>query len=347
MRWQVAPPSNGSAWRRALDHLPQADIFFTPEYHRVYESVGTGCAMAFIAEDGGELLFYPFLLRPIEAVADASLDLTYYDIETVRGQSGPLATSDNAEFLRRAWHAYSEWCRETRVVAEFTRFHLYLDNYRYAHPACNVKRHAESVALDLDRSEEALWDAYPSVQRNMVRKAIKHGLQCRELSLPEGLPAFKQLYRETMQRVGAAQSAFYSESFFAAMSSELGGQVRLWGAYERERIVAAALFLVSRGRIFYDLAGSDARNREAAPNNLLLHTVAQWGRAHGCSSLFLGDGSGNPSLMRFKASVSRERLPQYIGRVVHDKPSYEALNSLWMSRKQPAALPKITFPYRL
>src|SRR5262249_41253387 len=95
MRWHVSPASDSPAsrppappaGRRALGRLPQADIFFTPEYHRVYEGLGSGRAMAFTAEDDGELLFYPFLLRPIDAVAEESLQRPYYDIETVRGQS--------------------------------------------------------------------------------------------------------------------------------------------------------------------------------------------------------------------------------------------------------------------
>ena len=347
MQWQIAPASDARTWHRALEPFPAADVFFLPEYHRVYETHGDGAALAFIGAEGRERLFYPFFLRPITAVAGRALPERAFDVETARGQSGPLATTSDPAFLARAWAAYSEWCRESKVVAEFTRFHMYLATHKYAHPDCMVIRHAESVVVDLDRSGDALWASYPSVQRNMVRKALSQGLACEEVPLAEGLPAFRKLYEATMSRVGTGARANYSDAFFEALAVHLGDRVKLWAVSRHGHVISAALFLISQRRIYYDLAGSDAEERGGAPNNLLLHTVAGWGQARGFTSLFLGDGSGNPRLMRFKASLSHGRLTQYIGRRIQDRNTYDGLCRSWMKAKGVTELPAVTFPYRI
>jgi CelD/BcsL family acetyltransferase involved in cellulose biosynthesis len=348
MRWRVARATDASAWHQALQRVPATDVFFSPEYHQVYEVHGDGTAYAFIAEDGDDLLFHPFFVRPITAIAGEPITERLSDVETVRGQGGPVATTRDLDFLRRAWATYSRWCTETGVVAEFTRFHMYLDNRAYAHPDCAIIRHAQSVAVSLVGSEESLWASYPSVHRNMVRKALKHGLECHEVPWTDGIAAFTKLYEGTMRRVGAADRAYYSDAFFGALHARLGDSVRLWGVYGHGRIVAAALFLLSRDRIFYDLAASDAQHRGVAPNNLLLHTVAGWGRSNGFTSLFLGDGSGNPDLMRFKASASNDRLTQHIGRRVHDRQAFDRLSQRWLRAKgNETRLPAVAFPYRV
>jgi hypothetical protein len=96
------------------------------------------------------------------------------------------------------------------------------------------------------------------------------------------------------------------------------------------------------------VAASDVEHRGIAPNNLLSHTVAGWGRSNGFTSLFLGDVSGSPDLMRFKASVSSGRLPQHIGRRVHDRLMFDRLCQRWLQAKGVGTpLPGVTFPYRV
>ena len=52
--------------------------------------------------------------------------------------------------------------------------------------------------------------------------------------------------------------------------------------------------------------------------------------------------------MRFKASVSNDRLTQYIGRRVHNRKTYDDLCRRWLRAKGGATrLPAVTFPYRV
>jgi hypothetical protein len=350
MKWRILSTQESEEWHELLGRFPKTDVYFLAEYHRAYELNGDGTAYAFIAEEGDHILFYPFLVRPIERVGSEPVSESWYDVETVYGYSGPLCTTTDMAFLARAWAAFAAWCHEKRIVAEFIRFNPTMENYRYVDHSCKVVLDRETIIVKLDCSEEELWESYPSVQRNMVRKALKKGLICEQVSILEGLHAFRYLYGKTMDRVRAHYYYYFSDAYFSYLSNALAENVRLFMVRDKDQVVAAALFLLYGDGIHYHLAGSDVRYKEAAPNNLLIHTVALWGLQHGFRWLHLGGGrtsSPDDALFRFKASISRLRLPFYIGKRVHDRDAYERLCAEWMQQKGVTTRPSYFLLYRL
>jgi len=350
MNWRVITTEDSDAWHESLEKLPQKDAYFLPEYHRAYELNGDGRARAFVARDGDDLLFYPFLVRPIEKVGDRPVDGSWQDIETVYGYSGPISSSVNPYFLSKAWAAFASWCEQQQIVAEFIRFNPLAESHRYVEGWCEVVVDRETVALDLACSEEELWSGYPSVHRNMVRKAIRSGLVCEQTTSPEDVVAFKAMYQEAMDRIGADRYYYFSDAYFRQLLDGLGDGVRLFVVRSGDDIAAAALFLVHGDRIGYHLAGSAPVYRGAAPSNLLLHTVADWGRSLGHRWLHLGGGttaSPDDALFRFKASVSKLRLPFRVGKRVHNQEAYDALCTQWMRERGLAQRPPYFLLYRL
>jgi hypothetical protein len=336
MKWYTLTTRERDGWREAAARLPQTDVYFLPEYHQAYELNGDGEAQAFVAECDGQVLFYPFFLRPIEKVAGESVGGPWYDIETVYGYGGPLCTTADPAFLTEAWACFAAWCAERRVVAEFVRFHPLLGNHRYADGSCRLAHDRDTLAIRLDCSEEQLWEAYPSVQRNMVRKALKSGLVCGEAGGADGMAEFRRLYRGAMAHAGARRYYDFSEPYFDSLSAGLGPGLKLFAVWDQGRMVAASLLLVHGEYVHYHLAASDPTCRNTAPNNLLVHAAALWGREQGLSWLHLGGGrTSDPqdSLYRFKASLSRERFPFFIGKRVHNRDVYEELCSTWRRRR--------------
>lgn len=349
MKWRILSTEQSEDWYKALRCLPQTDVYFLPEYHRAYELNGDGKACAFVAEENEHLLFYPFFVRPVERVGSEPVGESWSDIETVYGYGGPLCTTTDATFLEPAWAAFDRWCQDSQIIAEFVRFNPLMENHRYLDPS-HVQLDRQTVMVNLDCSEEELWESYPSVQRNMVRKAMKAGMIGEETSAARGLSAFKSLYGETMDRIEADQYYQFSDAYFNHLSSALGEKINLFIVRNQDRVVAAALVLLHGDRIHYHLAGSDKRYRQHAPNNLLLHTVAHWGRVRGFRRLHLGGGrtaDPNDALFRFKASISRLRLPFYIGRRIHNQPVYEHLCAKWMHQMSVTERPGYFMLYRL
>ncbi len=343
MDWQTFTTDEAEAWLTALKLQPQADVYFLPQYHLAYEKQGEGTAYAFTASSGNDSFFYPFLLRPI--------DETWSDIETVYGYTGPLSTTTDPAFLSEAWSLFFDWCRMNNVIAEFIRFNPLLDNTPYVDPSYKVKLNRETVVIKLDCSADELWNSYPGSQRSKIKKALAGGLQCEKTSTPESLVRFAELYRQTMVRVGATDYYYFSSDYLNSLANGLGDKLKLFTVKDKEgKVLAAAIFFVFDKFIHYHLGGSDAEAMELRPNNLLFHSVAEWGRSRGYDWLHLGGGrtaSPDDSLLRFKLSFSGLRRPFHTGQRVHNPEIYESLCSQWLEQSGPANRPNYFLLYRM
>ncbi len=350
MKWQIIHPFENQVWHHLLKRFPDADIYFLPEYHRSHELNGDGEACAFVFEQEEQVLFYPFFMRQIVNIGEEPVSGRWYDLETVYGYSGPLCTTTDESFLEQAWMTFAKWCQEKCVVAEFIRFNPVLVNFCSAGSSCSLTLDRETVTVRLDCSESELWASYPQVHRNMVRKAIGKSLVCEPVSLDEGMTEFKRLYAMTMDRAGAHPYYYFSGTYFSHVADSLGEHVRLFQVRDQDRTIAASLFFVYDGSIYYHLSGSHTDYLQSAPNNLLLHGVADWGRKNGFQQLFLGGGrtsAPGDSLFRFKAGLSRLRLPFYTGRRVHNRQAYEALCAQWMLQAGVIERPNYFLLYRM
>jgi Acetyltransferase (GNAT) domain len=349
VRFHILTSGEADEWRRELDRLADGDVYFLPEFHRACELNGDGEARAFVFEEGRDRLFHPFLIRSIERVGGEVLSGRLYDIESVVGYTGPLATTVDSGFLGGAWSAFGDWCRSQGVVAEFVRFNPISGNERFVDDSYAVTCDRPVVALRLDCSAEELWQRYPSVQRNMVRKAELGGLVAEELAA-ESLASFQRLYEQTMSRQAGSVPHVASGAYLAHLRDSLANGFQLFGVQARGKLVAAGSFLLHGDRIHYHLAGRAEGNQHGGAGNLLLHSVALWGQARGFRWLHLGGGRtrrADDELLRFKASISRLRLGYRLGRRVHDPDAYEHLCLTWRRQSGDAELPAHTFPYRV
>src|SRR6267154_189306 len=318
MEWQLLSSDQSVEWHQALSHFAQTDVYFLPEYHQAYELNGDGTAIAFIATDAKDLLFYPFFLRPIENEISRSLGGCWYDIETVKGYSGPLSTSADPEFLASAWAPFSDWCREKGVVAEFIRFNPFLENHRFAESSFRQWTDRDLVIANL--AEQDLWAGYNSNHRNMIRKALKSGLTCQESSTVKAQNAFRRLHQLTVARNAGDWQCNLSEGFFSFLFEQMSHQIKLFIVNYEEETVASAVFLVHGALLHYHLGNSDSRYLKYGPNNLLLHIAAERGKGDGCRWLNLGGGrtaAPDDQLLKFKLSISRRTLPYRLGSRIH------------------------------
>ncbi len=333
-----------------LERLGRYDVYHLPTYHRAYEADTASRAHAYVAEIGGETLFHPIMLRPIDRVGEAPAPEGLCDAETVYGYSGPLASTVDQDFLAEAWRGYSEWYAERRVVCEFTRFNPMLKNHDVAAPGCETWQDRQTVAIDLGAGEDAVWQGYAGVHRNSIRKAVKNGLKCEQRPAHEAMLAFRAIYEETMRGLEADPAYYFSEDHYLNLSEGLGSRLRLFMVSANGTDVAGALFLVHGDTLHYHLAGSLLSHRQLAPNNLLIHKAARWAIGQGLKTFHLGGGRGpepEDSLFRFKARFSGRREDMWFGKQIFDSAAYEALVSLWHEQFQAEEPPAYLQLYRI
>jgi len=337
-------------WMEALNRLPNADVYFLPQYHAAYELDGVQAANAFVAEDGSDILFYPFMLRPIDSSTEGSIQ-SFFDIETVYGYSGPLATTTDASFLAKAWQWFEAACRDLRVIAEFTRFNPVKRNVIFADKSQSIRPDRETVLVDLSSGENEVWSGYSASHRRKIRKACSLGLECRRVGLSEGMGTFKKLYDETMELVKADPFYFFTEAYYRFLIETLGDDcLQLFFVYDKDLVVAASLFLTYGDTIHYHLGGRMVDYTQVAANPALFDYVIQWGRQRGYRWLHLGGGRTareDDGLFRFKAGISPLRRQFFTGRRVHNSDVYDELCSAWMRRNGLAERPPYFLLYRL
>lgn len=349
VRCSLLTTGDTAEWQALLMRLSKTDIYFLPEYHRAYELHGDGTACLFVAEKHHHVYIYPFLQRRIEKVGDHSLSVTLYDISSVYGYTGPLATTDEPRFLRQAQHEFYTWCAQNRIITEFIRFHPLLDNHTLADPHCEVQLNRHTIVLPLHPAEEPLWNGYQSVHRNKVRKAWKNGLICRDISDRNGLNIFRQLYNQTMEALQARAYYNFPDIYYNMLLNIPGERVKIYAVFLDERPLAAGMFMHCNDTVHYHLSGSDIEARTYAPTNLMLHQVAVEAGQAGYQWLHLGGGrtaAPDDSLFTFKKQISNQTIPFYLGRRIIDHQLYQELCALWLNQYRTETPPDFFPLYR-
>lgn len=327
-------------WTQALQAVGRFDIYHTAAYHRLSE-IDTGrMALAYFHQAEGHALFYPSLVAPVPAPLTGGRAL--YDLESVYGYTGPLATTNDRAILNRLWAPFQQWAKTRGVIAEMTRFHPLLETQKYAASSTRLFFNRDTLYRDLTLAEEKTWAAYPDKQRNQIRQARRNGLTLR-LGAPEEIATvFVPIYEQTMAHLAASERYFFNMAYFACLQKSLAAQIDLCLVEKGPDILAAALFLKGPEIYHYHLAGSLPESRNLRPNNLLIHEAGEHARQLGYTRMHLGGGwttTADDPLFKFKASFGSRPAAWHIGETIHDPAAYEDVTRAWLKQSGLAERP--------
>lgn len=218
MSYEIYDLSDYKKWNEYLQSLPidQQDIYFTPEYYRLYEEFGDGKAICFVFNEDGHIALYSFLINSVNELG-YRLDEEYYDIQSVYGYNGIISSNRDKDFFKEFYKAFSLFCKENNLIAEFSRFHPLLKNEAYSKDFMTVIRDRETVVIDLKKDYSKIWELeYASKNRNMIRKAIKLGYKIQVLNDPkdEDLDIFMNIYYFSMRMANAEKYYFFKREYF-------------------------------------------------------------------------------------------------------------------------------------
>ena len=331
------------SWAEFLDKFPEnlKDIYFTPDYLKLYENIGEGTAQCFLYTDGDNIALYPFMLNKIQ---HACLREVYFDAETAYGYGGPITTSMNEDFLNGFETAWLQYCRENRIIAEFVRFHPLIANHNIFKFNIDVSYNRSTAFLDLSKGEGRIWqEDISSKTRNMIRKALASGIS---IEVSTDWEAFNRLYRDTMHRLQADEYYYFRDDYFRQMQEE--PTHILLGAFKDSLMIAGAIFIHYGGYFHYHLAGSNINYLKYAPNNLLMWEAVCLAIQKESNFFHMGGGRTDhteDSLFKYKSSFTKSFSEFYIGKRVHNAEIYEKLIMHWENENQKRA--RLFLQYRL
>lgn len=253
--------------------------------------------------------------------------LAVKDIQSAYGYGGPLSNTGDAGFLAAADLALEQWAQNNSVVAEFLRFHPLVPHARWY--AGEVARNRETVHIDLSGD---LFEQYPVRRRTDVRRFLESSVRVEKVPPEVMQDSFPRLYKENMDRIGAATGYYFPKDYFDALFRFSGTEN--WLAYAGDRAIAGAVILVSpRAKIAeYHLgAKADGSDRQRATIGLL-HLAASTYKTLCYRYFYLGGGrsvAADDSLLFFKKGFSPLTGQFQTGSRVYEPARYAELKGMF------------------
>ncbi len=333
-------------WNKIITQFPQHDVYFTPGYVKAFQLNGDGEPVLLYYNGRDMQAMNIVMKRPVpvlrtECAQDEALS-GYFDLVTPYGYGGFLLKGDTGKAQKQELkHAYLDFCRDHRIVAEFNRYHPVIDNAHDMECLYQVIDLGKTVCMDLSSKEE-IWANFSSKNRNMIRKAQKSGVRIywgREERL---FAEFDKMYRTTMDKVGADSYYYFKKEFYDSILYDLRENALIFYAKLEDEIIAMSIILYGNGRLHYHLSASRKEYQNLAPTNLLLYEAACFGYSIGAKTFHLGGGLGSRQdhLYSFKKQFNRQEDCQFsIGKLIVDEQVYKRLWKLNTDEKETGFFP--------
>lgn len=292
-------------YRKADFSLTNKDLYFTPEYGRLYETIegGTLEVFRFCAPEGE--VYYQYLKRPVPFPVDG---VQYYDAMTPYGYGGPIVVRVEAgretALVEKFREALDEKLREERIVCEFVRFHPMEENAEFFRDMYQLRNRRTAVYTDLS-AEDPVTAEFDKRSQKIVRQYLKKGVSTVIERNPseESLAQFTKCYFENMAAVGANEYFYFAGSYFDQLRKDLGHRLILVRAYFEGELIGADLGFDDHSVYTCHLTGVTEKGRNLNAARIIVAEQARWARANGFAYLFHGCGrtaAEDDSLLVFK-----------------------------------------------
>lgn len=306
----------------------QVDVYFSPRYGRLCETLEGGILVPFAYEDEHGAVLYQFLQRPIEGGPPGCTDLI-----TPYGYGGPLVlAADPAcrdDLIQAFFARFSEYCRDHRVVSEFVRFHPIEKNHEGFEGCYQINSPRRTLATNLQDYGPPLTGEFSASRRRNIRKCLEAGVTVDLDFTGASLDAFLGIYTDTMTRNEAKSFYFFDRSYFTSLVDTLAGHVLIANARLAGRTIASGIYLHNGTYIHAHLSGTLTEFLHLSPASLLRSTIADWGHHHGRRFFHHGGGTSNrpdDGLYLFKKSFCvNTEFDFNVGRKIWDPTVYDAL----------------------
>lgn len=251
----------------------------------------------------------------------------FFDLSTPYGYGGFIAEKD---LTPEMMSEYESFCRESNWICEFVRFNPMLNNVQSCKNYYDTVFLGNTIYIDL-QSEEYVWNNFSSKNRNMIRKAVKSGVEIKHTKDRWIIDDFMRLYNATMDRDNAEEYYFFGKSYYETFFNDLDGSQEFFYAVKNDEIIAASIMMFANNNMHYHLSASTMEGRRVAATSLLILEAAKYGISRGYKALHLGGGVGakQDSLYNFKKAFNKgEEKDYHIGKKVFNKELYEKLTEM-------------------
>ena len=313
-------------WRTLIKEFT-ADVYYLPEYLEAFRIHGDGEPTLLLFDNGR--------VRAINAVMRRSISFAGYenfcDFSTVYGYGGWIFNSKpNPADISALDTELTDYCKSIGCISEFVRFNPVLGNTEGMNKLYDIAYVGNTISMDINGNAEAIMANISSKNRNIIRKALKSGIEISSSSDISAYEEFIPIYNATMDRDSAKDYYYFGRDFYEKLRLGLNDHATVYRGMLDGKTIVAAIILFYGKNAHYFLSGSLAEYRQYAANNLLLYTVACELGERGYEKFHLGGGVGgniHDGLYHFKESFNKKGvLPFYVGKKIYDNEIYRKLS---------------------
>lgn len=318
-------------WDSIVQSFENYDVYYLSGYTKAFKIHGDGEPMLIYYHDEEIRAINVVMKRNIEKDEKFKGRINskvLFDITTPYGYGGFLieGTINNAS-LNKLNEAYSDYCYSNNIISEFVRFHPLLKNSIVNQSIYEVTDLGKTITIDLITKEQ-IWNTMSSKNRNVIRKAIKSGVEIywgKDLKLVD---EFTPLYNATMNKDDATDYYYFNKDFYKSILEDLKYNFLFFYALYEQKIISMSMILFGKNNMHYHLSASNREYHSLAATNLLLYEAACWGCEHGYKLFHLGGGLGSKedSLFKFKEAFNKNSQTHFsIGKKIFNQKNYDEL----------------------
>lgn len=327
----IVNSDDSEKWDSIVMSFQNYDVYYLSSYTKAFKIHGDGEPILIYYQDEELRAINVVMMRDIAMDKDFKNNLEmnmYFDITTPYGYGGFLIEGNiNEVNLEKLNEEYTNYCYTKNIVSEFVRYHPILDNAKTNNSIFEVTQLGKTITMELD-SKNQIWNDLSGKNRNVIRKAIKSGVEIYWGRNPELIDSFIPLYNETMSKDHATDYYYFKEEFYESILKDLKHNNLIFYAVYNQKIISMSMILFSNGNMHYHLSASDRKYQNLAATNLLLYEAACWGCENGYKKFHLGGGLGSKedSLFKFKKAFNKNSDTYFsIGKKIFNQDKYDEL----------------------
>jgi hypothetical protein len=305
--------TTSSDWQQCLNDIPH-DFYHLPGYLELEARKSNTTPEAVVIREGEQLFFLPYLIRDCYQLLNTSTSGydKIYDVISPYGYPGILVNKagQNSEFIKKCLNLTYDCWQQKNICAAFLRLHPILNDYIDTSISdldkFTVCHQGDVVICDLTVDTDEIWKQMRKNHRTRINKLRNSGFTVKMVSIEKYLDTFIDIYRETMNRVHANQSYYYTREYFRNLVGTLADRVNLCAVETNGQIVSICMITELHGTVQYYLGGTMTEYLPQAPTTMMLDYIIKWSKARNNKYLNLGGGLGGnkDSLYHYKAGFS-------------------------------------------
>jgi hypothetical protein len=292
-------------WTNYIGGAAEYDFYHTWHYHTIENSLESKSRpLLFVYQQGDDYIVFPLIERNIPGT-------DFFDLTCVYGFSGPVSNKkmENLDdsFIENFKDAFISFLSGGNYISLFIRMHPFYKQQKLLDKFGGVHSNGKTVVIDLFKSIDDQREDYRQSTMDAIKHAWKKGFRVVEEKGPKALGTFAGIYRESMKRVGAADSYLFNDQYFNNICNTNEYDARVLMVYDGATVMSSTIITFTNDIIQAHLVGTRAEYLHESPTKFLVDEITLIGRREGMRYYNLGGGLGykHDKLFEWKAAFSK------------------------------------------